>query len=148
MGGWERCRGVDVQCEGKGGVMAKMNQLTVHCENRPGTLAHICRTLGDAKVNVLGFLATTSNSEGAVHLVVDNVNNAKKTLLDTGLSYTEVDVLHLELPNVPGALGQFAGKLAAKDINTTLGYQTSAKGSRKASVVPAVSDLEQAARVR
>ena len=128
--------------------MPKVIQLTVSCENRPGTLSHLARALGDAKVNILGFLCTTSGTEGSVQLVVDNVNKAKKALEGAGLSYTEADVLHVELPNVPGALGNFAGKLAAKDINISSGYQTTVKGSRKASVTFAVSDLEKAARVR
>jgi hypothetical protein len=76
------------------------------------------------------------------------LTKAKKALEGVGLAYTESDVLHVELPNAPGALGNFAGKLAAKDINITSGYQTAVKGSKKASVVLAVSDLETAARVR
>ena len=128
--------------------MAKAKQLTVSCENRPGTLAHLARVLGDAKVNILGFQATTSGEGGSVQLVVDNVNRAKSTLQREGFSFTEQDVLQVELRNVPGALGSFAGKLAAKNINITAGYQTAAKGSRKASVVLAVSDLAQASRVR
>lgn len=46
------------------------------------------------------------------------------------------------------ALGKFAGKLAAKDVNIVSGYQTTVKGSKKASVVLAVSDLDKAARIR
>jgi hypothetical protein len=128
--------------------MAKAKQLTIPCENRPGTLAHIARTLGDAKVNILAFLTTTSGTEGSVQVVVDNVNKAKKALEGAGLSYSETDVLHVELPNLPGALGNFAVKLAAKEINVTSGYATVAKGVKKADVVLAVSDLEKAARVR
>ncbi len=128
--------------------MAKVKQLTVRCENRPGTLAHVARVLGDAKVNILAFLTATSGTEGSVELVVDNPNKAKKALEGSGLSYTEQEVLQVELPNVPGALGSFAGKLAAQEINITSGYQTAAKGSKKSSVILAVSDLEQAARIR
>ncbi len=128
--------------------MPKAKQLSVSVENRPGALAHVARVLGDAKVNILAFLATTSGTEGAVQVVVDNANKAKKALEGAGLTYTESDVLHVELPNIPGALGNFAGKLAAKEINITSGYLTTVKGSRKASVVLAVSDLEKAARVR
>ncbi len=128
--------------------MAKAKQLTVSCENRPGTLAHLARVLGDAKVNILGFQATTSGAEGSVQLVVDNASKAKSTLQREGFSFTEQDVLQVELRNVPGALGSFAGKLAAKNINIAAGYQTAAKSSRKASVVLAVSDLAQASRVR
>jgi hypothetical protein len=128
--------------------MPKAKQLSVSVENRPGALAHVARVLGDAKVNILAFLATTSGAEGTVHIVPDNVNKAKKALEGAGFSYTEADVLHVELPNVPGALGNFAGKLAAKDINISSGCQTTVKGSRKASATFAVSDLEKAARVR
>lgn len=128
--------------------MAIAKQLTVPCENRPGTLAQVARVLGDAKVNILAFLTTTSGTEGSVQVVVDNVNKAKKALEGAGLSYTEADVLHVELSNFPGALGSFAGKLAAKEINITSGYQTTVKGSQKARVVLTVSDLDKAARVR
>ncbi len=128
--------------------MAKAKQLAVRCENRPGTLAHIARVLGDAKVNILAFVTTTSGAEGFVQLVVDNANKAKRGLEGAGLSCTEADVLHVELPNQPGALGSFTGKLAAKEINISSAYATVMKGTRKASVVLAVSDLDQASRVR
>ncbi len=128
--------------------MPKTKQLTVPCENRPGTLAHIAKVLGDAKVNILSCLATTSGTEGSVQLVVDNANKAKKALDGAGFAYAEADVLQVELPNTPGVLGKFAGKLAEKGINITSGCQTAVKGSRKASVVLAVSDLDKAAGIR
>ena len=104
--------------------------------------------LGDARVNILSLLTTTPGTEGSVQLLVDNVNKAKKALKGAGLSYTEADVLHVELPHLPGALGYFTGKLAAKEINITSGFATTVKGSKKASAVFAVSDLQKAARVR
>jgi len=123
-------------------AMPKAKQLRVPCENRPGTLAHIAKVLGDAKVNILSCLGTTSGTEGSVQVVVDNANKAKKA------SYTEADVLQIELPNTPGALGKFDGKLAENNINITLAYQTAAKGSKKASIVLAVSDLDKAAGIK
>ena len=128
--------------------MAKAKQLTVSCENRPGRLAHVARILGDAKVNIMAFLTTTSGTEGSVQVVVDNANKAKKALAGASLTYTEADVLHVELPHMPGALGSFAGKLATKEINITSAYATTLKGAKKASVVLAVSDLDKAARIR
>ena len=128
--------------------MPKVKELTVLCENRPGTLAQVAKVLGDAKVNILSFLTTTSGTQGSVQVVVDNVKKARKALEGAALSYSEADVLHAELPNVPGALASFAGKLASKEINITSGYATTAKGSKKASVVVAVSDLDKASRVR
>jgi ACT domain-containing protein len=41
-------------------VMAKVKQVTVALENRPGTLAHVAKVLADARVNVLALLGSTN----------------------------------------------------------------------------------------
>jgi len=101
-----------------------MNQLTVSCENRPGTLAELTKILSDAKVNILAFNAGSAGAMGYVQLIVNNPNRAKKVLKAKRISYYEERVLHVTIPNVPGALSRFAAKLAAQDINIGAGYQT------------------------
>ena len=128
--------------------MPKTTQLTLSHENLPGMLAHIAKVLGDAQVNILAFLTTTSGSEGLTHLIVDRSGTAKKAFASAGLAYTEADVFQLELPNTPGALAKFARKLAQEDINITLGYATSEKRSKRTCVVFAVSDLDKAVTIR
>jgi hypothetical protein len=128
--------------------MARAKQFTLSHENLPGMLAHIAKVLGDAQVSILAFLTTTSGGEGLTHLIVDRSDTAKKAFADAGLTYTEADVLQLELANTPGALGKFARKVAQEDINITLGYATSGKGSRKTTVVLAVSDLDKGDIIR
>jgi len=115
--------------------MAKVKQLTVALENRPGTLAHMAKVLADAKVNVLALLCSTSVAQGSVQVVVDNVNKAKKALGGAGLSYTEGTLEQFELANKLGALAQLAGRLAKKGINIDCAYATVHKGSKKAVVV-------------
>jgi hypothetical protein len=127
--------------------MPKKKQLSVFCENRPGALAHVARVLGDAKVNILAF-CVSAGSGGDVHLIVDDSNKAEKALSAPGMTYKEADVLYQELPNVAGALGYFAGKLANKEINITSGWGTTLKGSKTAGVIFAVSDLGKATRIR
>ena len=128
--------------------MPRAKQLTVSHENLPGMLASITKLLGNEKVNILSCLTMTLGTTGTTHLVVDNVEKAKKALANAQLPYTEADVLRLELPNTPGALAKFAGKLAHEEINIMLGYQTSTKGARKATIVLEVSDLDKAATIR
>ena len=76
------------------------------------------------------------------------VAESADTIRTALLSYTEAYVLHVELRHQSGPLRYFAGKLAARDINITSGFATTVKGSKKASAVFAVSDLDKAARVR
>jgi hypothetical protein len=127
--------------------MPKAKQLTIAFENRPGTLSHVARVLGDANVNILAFNCGTTGQEGFVHVIVDNANKGKKALSAAGLSCTEADVLQ-ELPNIGGALGYFTGKLAHKEININSSWATTLKGSKKATIVLSVSDVERAGRIR
>ena len=123
--------------------MAKVKQLTVALENRPGTLAHMAKVLGDAKVNVLALLGSTAVGQGSVQVVVDNVNKAKKALGGAGLSFTEGTLEQFELANKPGALAELAGKLAKKGINIDSAYATMPKGAKKAVVVLGASKASE-----
>jgi hypothetical protein len=51
----------------------------------------------------------------------------KRCWTESMFSYTEQDVLHVELENVPRCLGEFAGKLAEQNINITTAYGSAAK---------------------
>jgi hypothetical protein len=123
--------------------MAKVKQLTVALENRPGTLAHMAKVLADAKVNVLALLGSTAVGQGSVQVVVDNVNKAKKALGGAGLSYTEGTLEQFELANKPGALAELAGRLAKKGINIDSAYATMPKGAKKAVVVLGASKASE-----
>lgn len=115
--------------------MAKVKQLTVALENRPGRLAQVAKVLADAKVNILAVLGSTAGAQGSVQVVVDNANKAKKALGGAGLSYTEGTLEQVELANKPGALAQVAERLAKKGINIDCAYATVHKSAKKATVV-------------
>ena len=115
--------------------MAKTKQFTISVENRPGAVAEIARTLGNAKVNILALLATAQGPGGSVQVIVEDTRRAKKALDEARLSYDETIAEEYELPNKPGALAQSLEKLAAKGINLNSIYATASKGGRKAVVV-------------
>jgi len=123
-------------------------ELSIICEDRPGTLSHLAKLLGDAKVNIVAMSCATTGVQGAVRVIVDDVPRAKKILDREHISYTEHDVLYVELPNLPGALASFSGKLAAQNINVTTAYATTSKGSKKAIMIFRASDLDKAAAIR
>ena len=53
--------------------MAKVKQLTVALENRPGTLAHMAKVLADAKVNIQNI----TTSEIKISCIIDKENAPK-----------------------------------------------------------------------
>ena len=116
--------------------MAKVKQLTVTLENRPGALAQMAQVLADAKVNIVALLVGSSTGP---QVVVDQIGKAKKALDKAGMSYTEGTLEQFELNNKPGALAEAAGKLAKKGINIDAAYATMPKGAKKAVLLVATS---------
>jgi hypothetical protein len=125
--------------------MAKTKQFTIAVENRPGAVAEIARTLGDAKVNILALLATAQGTSGTVQLTVEDTRRARKVLDEAKLSYQETIAEEYELPNKAGALAQTLEKLAAKGINLNSIHATASKGGKKAVVVYTVEPEVKAA---
>jgi hypothetical protein len=115
--------------------MAKTKQFTIAIENRPGTVAEIARTLGNAKVNILALLGTAQGTSGTVQLVVEDARRARKALDEARIAYKETAAEEHALPNKPGALAQCLDKLAGRGINLSTIHATAAKGGRKAVVV-------------
>jgi hypothetical protein len=125
--------------------MAKIKQFTVAVENRPGAVAEIAKTLGNARVNILALLGTAQGTSGALQLVVEDARRARKALDEAKLSYQETAAEEYELPNKAGALAQYLDKLAAKGVNLSSIHATAAKGGRKAVVVYTVEAEVKAA---
>lgn len=115
--------------------MAKIKQLTIAVENRPGAVAEIAKVLGNAKVNVFSLLGTSQGTSGTIQLVSEDAKRAKKALDEAKISYQETVAEEYELPNKAGALAQCLEKLAAKGVNLSSIHATAPKGGRKAVVV-------------
>ena len=115
--------------------MAKTKQFIVTVENRPGAVAEIARTLGNAKVNILALLGRAEETSGTVQLVAEDAKKAKKALDAAHVSYQETPAEQHELPNKAGALAQCLAFLEKKGVNLSSIHATAAKGGKKAVVV-------------
>jgi hypothetical protein len=115
--------------------MAKIKQLTIAVENRPGAVAEIAKALGNAKVNVLSLMGAAQETSGTIQLVAEDVKRAKKALDEAKISYQETAAEEYELPNKAGALAQYLEKLATNGVNLNSIHATASKGGRRAVVV-------------
>ncbi len=115
--------------------MAKTKQFTIAIDNQPGAVAHIARTLGEAKVNILSLLGTAQGAAGTVQLIAEDARRAKKAFDGARISYQETPAETYDLANKPGALAQCLDKLAAKGVNLNSVHATAAKGGKKAVIV-------------
>lgn len=126
--------------------MPAVKELNIQLENRPGTLAKLCNALGNRKVNILAFQASTEERRSQVHLVVDNPATAKTVLSAEGLTYTENDVAQITLQNRPGALARVAGRLGEANININYAY-SGIDASNNALLFFGVSEIGRAAQL-
>ena len=122
-------------------------QFSVMVENKRGTLAQVCSRLAEKAVNIFALMVPEQSGIAPIRLVVSNDETAKKILDALGSSYTEEDVLAVEVSDKPGALGKVTRKLADHNIDVKYAYGTIEKGADKAMIVMGVSDLEAAVRV-
>ena len=125
--------------------MAKIKQFTISVDNRPGAVAEVAKTLGNAKVNILSLLGTAQGAGGTLHLLVEDARRARKALDEARVSYQETAAEEYELANKPGALAEYLNKLAAKGVNLSSIHVTALKGGNKAVVVYTVEAEQKVA---
>ena len=112
--------------------MAIMKQITVFLENVPGRLATLCNTLEERGVNLQAMTTAESSEYGVVRMIVDDVDAATEALKQVELPFSIVDVLGIEFPDTPGALGKVALQLAKAGVNVDYAYITVASQSGNA----------------
>ena len=120
--------------------MSVLKQITVFLENVPGRLATLCDTLQQQGVNIQAMTTSEASEYGVVRMIVDNVEAATESLRVVDLPFSTVDVLGVEVPNEPGALGQVAVRLAESGINVDYAYVTATVSSGQALCVFKVPD--------
>src|SRR5215472_5220539 len=124
-------------------IMARVTQLVIHGENRPGFLAQICTELAKVAVNIVAVMAAHEQSHG-IRIVAAPLATAKKVLDGLHISYSEEEALAVRLTDRPGALGRVTRKLADAGINITYAYGSIVKGEERALIVLGVSDIAKA----
>ncbi len=120
--------------------MSVLKQITVFLENVPGRLATLCDTLQQQGVNIQAMTTSEASEYGVVRMIVDNVDAATESLRVVDLPFSTVDVLGVEVPNEPGALGHVAVRLAESGINVDYAYVAPAVSSGQALCVFKVPD--------
>lgn len=122
-----------------------MKEFRVSLPNEPGQLARVGEALSRRGVNIL-TVAAIGAANPAVALVADQEDRAREALEELGLSFEEVELLTLNVPNRPGELSTFAKKLGDANINIESIYLLEAS-DEEAKVALTVSDAAKAKQV-
>jgi hypothetical protein len=127
--------------------MNTRKQVTIFLENKPGRLAQVLAVLAQSKINIIALSVMDRHEHGVLRLVTEDEAATAKTLRGMNASFTESDVLAVELKNQPGALAHVCGRLAEEHITIDYAYCSSGGRNGKVFGIFKVSNVEKAQRI-
>lgn len=121
-----------------------MFDLTIRLENRPGALAEMGETLGEAGVSVEGGGCWLVDGKGIAHFLFEDGEAARNALEAKGIEVLAVlEVLTVRLKQaVPGQLGKIGRAMADAGVNIEVQYS-----DHDHQLVLVVNDIEKARAV-
>jgi hypothetical protein len=101
--------------------------LGVSVPDRPGGLADVGETLGNAGINIEGLCGVGLGDRGVIHVLVEDAAAAKAALEGAGLRVeSEADAIVSEIPSgqvaTPGVMGRMARAVADAGVNMRAVY--------------------------
>lgn len=122
-------------------------QLAVFLENKPGTMARMCRALEKEKINILALTVSDTVDHAVVRMVVSDTHKAVHLLEVHNVLVVESEVLMIESDNRPGSLASIAERLAKAKINVEYAYMTSGYRTKKGLMIIRPGNVQKALKV-
>jgi len=97
-------------------------QVSVFLENKSGRLADVCRTLGQNGINIRALCIADTSDFGILRLIVNRPDDATAILREDGFSVGETNVIAVQIPDIPGGLGQALALLESAGVNVEYMY--------------------------
>lgn len=118
-----------------------IKQLSVFLENKSGRLHEVSAILGREGINMSAFSVADTSEFGILRLIVSDHEKAFRVLRENSFSVSLTDVVCLNCPNQPGALGMALQILSENEVSIEYLYAFSLGES--ANVVLKPDNLEK-----
>ena len=93
-----------------------IKQLSIFLENKRGRFTEVANILGDAGINMTAFTVAENSDFGILRLIVSDPEKAKALLKEHRYAVSVTEVVGLQCPNEPGALGKAMNIIARAGI--------------------------------
>jgi len=126
--------------------MPTAKEFTLTMDDRPGTLSKFCRALADRNVNIVAAQSFPSPSSGKAltRIVFDDPTKARSVLDSERATFTETDVVKVNLPHRPGELARAAQKLGDANININYLYCGAEPNTNAPLIIFGVTEVSKA----
>jgi hypothetical protein len=99
--------------------------LTIGLADRPGRMAEATAALARAGINIRGACGYVCDERGIFHVLVDDVERAKRALIDASFEIlAEREVILARVEDRTGAAAAVLREIAAAKVNVDLLYLT------------------------
>lgn len=103
-----------------------IKQLSIFLENKRGRFTEVANILGEAGINMTAFTVAENTDFGMLRLIVSEPERAKDILKEKLYAVSITEVVCLECPNEPGALGKAMNLLTEAGVFVEYMYAFSA----------------------
>lgn len=117
-----------------------IKQLSVFAENKPGAVAQITDVLSENSIDMRAMNIADTQDFGILRMIVSDTEKARLALKESRCVVSVTDVVCVEMPDRPGALGSIIKLLAENSVNIEYMYAFIAVSRNHAYVVFRVSD--------
>jgi hypothetical protein len=126
--------------------MSTAKEFTLTMIDKPGTLGKICRALADRNINIVAAQSFPQDGgKSLTRFVFDDPTKARGVLDAERTTYTETEVVKVNLPNRSGQLARAAEKLGDAGININHLYCGAEPNSNTPLIIVGVADVGKAA---
>ena len=122
----------------------KIQQLSLFLENKPGHLRAICRTLADAKVNIVTLSLADTQQFGIVRLIVEEWQQGQAALEKAGFVVHVREVVVATVPDRPGGLVEILDLVERAGVNIEYMYAFACRRGDQAVMVFRFDDPDKA----
>ena len=121
-----------------------IKQISLFLENKPGHLGAICRTLAEARINIVTLSLADTQQFGIVRLIVDKAETAIEVLKAEGYQCRQDKVIAVEMNDTPGYLDGILAAIHGANIDISYLYISFNRDNVKPVVVFKTNEPETA----
>ena len=127
--------------------MDTVKQVSVFLENRRGSLAAVCRVLGENGINVLALSIAETDNFGICRFVLSDTDKGVSVMREAGYTVRVSDVMVISVPDKPCGLSDVLKLLEKEDISVEYLYSFVKNSGFDALLIFKLSDHPRAAAV-
>lgn len=123
-----------------------IKQISLFLENKPGHLGSICKTLTEAKINIVTLSLADTQQFGIVRMIVNDWEKAREVLTKAGFVVNVRDVLAVAVRDEPGGMAELLDIIGNADVNIEYMYAFASHIGKEAVLVFRFDNPEKAAK--